>query len=341
MLVEQLFTDFEDYSGINGWCAEDNIQTLYSGKEKVFSKSVMISTWQSLTAMMKNQPEQFRELTRNVDVAIFDEAHTYKAAAVLQTMEKFIDTEWRTGTTGTIDNNKINELSLVGLMGPLFRVISTKELMDAGQVTELKIKALMLKYPEHVRKAMKGMTYQQEVDFIIGSQQRNHFIAGLTKACAGNTLILFNFVERHGSVLYELVQQKLEGSGRSIYFIHGGTDVDSREEIRHTVEKEKDAVIIATASLFSTGINIPSIQNIVFAVPSKSTIRIRQSIGRGLRLKQGKSQCNLYDIVDDLSYKSWNNTTLKHFQERVAVYDSEQFNWTLLNIDLDKVPSKP
>lgn len=328
MLVEQLYADFADYSSLNGWNPEDHIQLLYSGKEKLFTKSVMISTWQSLTAMMKNQPAEFSQLVKSVDVALFDEAHTYKANAVLQTMERFIDTEWRTGTTGTIDNNKINELSLVGLMGPIFKVISTKTLMETGQVTELRIKALMLSYPEHIRKAMKGLTYQQEVDFIIANEKRNKFIANLTKACEGNTLILFNFVDRHGSVLYEMISQKLSKTGRSVYFIHGGTDVEDRESIRHTVEKEKNAVIIATASLFSTGINIPSIQNIIFAVPSKSTIRIRQSIGRGLRLKEGKTHCNLFDIVDDLSYKSWQNTTLKHFQERVAIYDSEQFQWS-------------
>lgn len=334
MLVEQLYSDFEDYSSMNGWSVGDNIQTLYSGKEKLFSSNVMISTWQSLTAMMKNQPEEFADLLCKVDVALFDEAHTYKATAVLQTMEKFINTEWRTGTTGTIDSNKINELCLIGLMGPIYKVITTKQLMDAGQVTELKIKALMLTYPEHVRKEMKNMKYQDEVNFIISSDVRNKFITNLANACVGNTLILFNYVDRHGSVLNELIQDKVKGSGRSVHFIHGGTDVESREQIRLAVEKEESSIIIATASLFSTGVNIPSIENIIFAVPSKSTIRIRQSIGRGLRLKDGKSKCTLFDIVDDISYKTWKNTTLKHFAERVAIYDSEQFAWELVKVSL-------
>jgi superfamily II DNA or RNA helicase len=334
MLVEQLYSDFEDYSSNNGWAVEDNVQTLYSGKEKLFSANVMISTWQSLTAMMKNQPREFADLVSKVDVALFDEAHTYKATAVLQTMEKFTQTEWRTGTTGTIDSNKINELCLIGLMGPIYKVITTKQLMDAGQVTDLKIKALMLTYPEHVRKEMKGMKYQDEVEFIIASDARNKFIANLANACQGNTLILFNYVERHGAVLYELIKQKVAKSKRGVYFIHGGTDVSDRETIRNAIDKEDSSIIIATASLFSTGVNIPSIENIIFAVPSKSTIRIRQSIGRGLRLKEGKTKCTLFDIVDNLSYKTWMNTTLKHFQERVTIYDSEQFNWELMKIDL-------
>ena len=337
MLVEQLFSDFKDYSGINGWDVEDNIQMLYSGKEKIFDKNVMISTWQSLHAMIKNQPKNFKEIVDNVDAMVLDEAHTYRASAVLETMEKFIHSEWRTGTTGTIDNSKINELSLIGLMGPIYRVITTKELMDRGQVTELKIKALLLEYPEEVRKTFKGLKYQDEVKFIVSNDTRNKFIANLTKACKGNTLILFNFVESHGVVIYDLVKSKLDGTGRKVHFVHGGTDVDSREEIRLMVETEQDSVIIATASLFSTGINMPSIENIIFAIPSKSTIRIRQSIGRGLRLKNGKHYCTLYDIVDDMSYKSWENTTLKHFHDRVSIYDSEQFNWTLTKIQLSSI----
>lgn len=334
MLVEQIFSDFKDYSSANGWDVDDNVQLLYSGKEKLFNKPLMISTWQSITAMMKNQPDEFYNLTSKVDVALFDEAHTYKAAAVLSTMEKFVKTGWRTGTTGTIDNNKINELSLIGLMGPIYKVISTKQLMDAGQVTSLKIKALMLQHPIELRQQLKGMKYTEEISYIVGCESRNKFIVNLAKACKGNTLILFNFVERHGAVLHSMLESKLANSGRSIYFVHGGTDVEDREKIRLTVEKEDDAIIVATSSLFSTGINMPSIANIIFAVPTKSTIRIRQSIGRGLRLKDGKSHCNLFDIVDDLSFKSYTNTTMQHFQERVKVYDAEQFEWELIKVEL-------
>lgn len=334
MLVEQLFSDFEDYSSHNGWNVSDNIQLLYSGKEKFFGSNVIISTWQSLHAMIKNAPKMFQTIVNSADVALFDEAHTYKAAAVLQTMEKFIDTAWRTGTTGTIDNNKVNELSLIGLMGPIYKVITTKELMDSGKVTQLRIKALMLKHPEHMRQAMKGMKYEEEIAYLISCEARNKFIANLAKACTGNTLILFNFVDRHGSILHELISKKLEGTGRSVYFIHGGVDIEDREQIRKVVENEKDAIIIATASLFSTGTNIPSLENIIFGVPSKSTIRIRQSIGRVLRLKDGKTSCTLYDIVDDLSYKSYTNTTLNHYEERVKIYDAEQFDHTLMQLEL-------
>jgi superfamily II DNA or RNA helicase len=337
MLVEQLFSDFKDYSGINGWDVESNIQMLYSGKEKLFDKNVMISTWQSLHAMLKKQPHYFNELVSNVDAMIMDEAHQYKASAVLETMEKFTFTEWKTGTTGTIDNSKINELSLIGLIGPIHKIITTKELMDRGQVTELKIKALLLEYPKEIRNTMKGIKYKDEIKFLVGNETRNKFITNLAAACNGNTLILFNFVDSHGSILYDMISNKLKETNRNVYFVHGGTDITDRENIRQTVENESNSIIIATASLFSTGINMPSIENIIFAIPSKSTIRIRQSIGRGLRLKSGKQFCTLYDIVDDISVGSFKNTTLNHFYDRVSIYDTEQFNWNLSKINLTNI----
>jgi len=93
-------------------------------------------------------------------------------------------------------------------------------------------------------------------------------------------------------------------------------------------------IILASFGTYSTGVNIPSIENIIFASPSKSRIRNLQSIGRGLRLKDGKTTCILYDVADDLSYKSWKNHTLNHFLERVKLYSEEKFNVKISEVNL-------
>jgi superfamily II DNA or RNA helicase len=122
--------------------------------------------------------------------------------------------------------------------------------------------------------------------------------------------------------------------GRKVFFVYGGTDVTDREAIRHITEKESDAIIVASFGTFSTGINIPSIENVIFASPSKSKIRNLQSIGRGLRLKDGKSGCKLYDIADDLHWKTWKNHTLNHAAERYKTYAEEEFKVKLVEFDL-------
>ena len=119
-------------------------------------------------------------------------------------------------------------------------------------------------------------------------------------------------------------------------FVHGGVDVEAREEVRAIAESGKSVIIIASSAIFSTGVNIPAIENVIFAMPTKSTVRVRQSIGRGLRLLKGKSHCTLFDIADDMSYKSYTNTTLRHMFSRIEVYEKEQFEFGVVKINVSR-----
>ena len=325
-LVEQLYTDFEDYSSANGWSVKDACQKLYSGFTKDFTKEVLITTWQSVYLQPKSWFKQF-------DVIFGDEAHQFKAKSLTTVMEKMDNIRYRIGTTGTLDNKKVHRLVLEGMFGPVHRVTTTKALMDSGRLSNLNIMCVILKYSEEVRKANKNMTYQDEMDFIVSNESRNKFIRNLAIKSEGNTLVLFQYVEKHGKILYDLIKEKAK-DGRKIFFVYGGTDTSDREAIRHITEGESDAIIIASFGTFSTGINIPSIENVVFASPSKSKIRNLQSIGRGLRLKEGKTHCNLYDIADDLHWKSWKNHTLNHAAERYKTYAEEQFDIKLVEVDI-------
>ena len=210
------------------------------------------------------------------------------------------------------------------------KVISTKELIDTNRIADLRIKALVLKYDDKTRKEMKEAKYDDEIKFLAQCRERNNFIKNLALGRTGNTLVLFQMVEKHGKLLYDLINRE----DRKIFFIHGGVDVEERESAREITEKENNAIIIASYGTFSTGINIRNLHNIIFASPSKSRIRNLQSIGRGLRKGDKKSKATLYDIADDLSYKSWNNFTLKHFAIRVKMYNEEEFDYKIYNIRL-------
>jgi superfamily II DNA or RNA helicase len=325
-LVEQMYADFEDYSSANGFDVKNHCQKLYSGFPKEFTKDVLITTWQSIYLQPKGWFKQF-------DVIFGDEAHQFKAKSLTTIMEKLDTVQHRIGTTGTLDNKKIHQLVLEGVFGPVHRVTTTKKLMDEGKLTALNITCLILKYSEEIRKERNKNTYQDEMDFLVGNEKRNKFIRNLAVNSKGNTLVLFQYVEKHGKVLYDLIRNKV-AEGRHVFFVHGGTEVADRESIRHITEKETDAIIIASYGTFSTGINIPSIENVIFASPSKSKIRNLQSIGRGLRLKDGKESCNLYDIADDLHWKSWKNHTLNHAAERYKTYVEEQFKLKMVEVNL-------
>ena len=131
-------------------------------------------------------------------------------------------------------------------------------------------------------------TYHDEMEYLVNHKGRNNLIKNLVKDLDGNTLVLFNYVEKHGDPLYELINTNIDPE-RKIFFVHGGTDVQDREEVRQITELENNAVIIASYGTFSTGINIKRLHNIIFASPSKSRIRNLQSIGRVLRRGEGKT----------------------------------------------------
>ena len=148
----------------------------------------------------------------------------------------------------------------------------------------------------------------------------------------GNSLILFQFVEKHGKILYDMINK--ESGTKKIFFIYGKTDVEIRESVRTIMENEKDCIIVASTQIFSTGINIKNLHNIIFSSPSKSRIRTLQSIGRVLRKSENKEIATLYDISDDLRSGKHINFTLKHFISRLKLYDEEKFNYKLYNIQL-------
>jgi superfamily II DNA or RNA helicase len=325
-LVEQLTSDFKDYSETNGWEVSKYVHKIYQGQEKDTDKFLTISTWQSLYKMPKQWFAQF-------DFVIGDEAHQFKAKSLTDIMTGLTNAKYRIGTTGTLDGTKTHRLVLEGLFGSVRKVITTKELMDAKHLAEFQIKCLLLRHSESICQAAKGFTYQQEIEYLVLNESRNRFIANLAVSLDGNTLVLFQYVDKHGRILHKLIADKL-GAERKVFFVSGDTDVDIREEIRKIVEQETNAIIVASFGTFSTGINIRNLHNIIFASPSKSRIRNLQSIGRGLRKSDTKESAQLFDIADDMRYKKHENYTLKHFAERIKIYTEEKFSFKVYKIEL-------
>ena len=321
-LVEQMYTDFESY----GWNVKKNCHRLYSGYSNQTDKKVLISTWQSLYKLPKSYFEQF-------GCVFGDEAHLFKSKSLTEIMTKLIDCKYRIGLTGTLDGAHTHKLVLEGLFGAVNKVTTTKKLMDKKQLSNLAVRCLILKHSEANAKMVASGKYQDEIDHLVSSKPRNNFIKNLALKIKGNTLILFQLVEKHGKGLYELIKNK-SGKDREVFFVYGGVDAEQREKVREIAEKSNNAIIVASYGTFSTGINIRNLHNIIFASPSKSRIRNLQSIGRGLRLGDNKVNATLYDIADDLQYKSKENFTLKHFQERINIYTEEEFDYEIHNINL-------
>ena len=319
-LVEQMYKDFEDY----GWDAESYCHKIYGGKEKSNNAAVTITTWQSVYKLD-------RSFFENFSVVIGDEAHLFKSKSLIEIMTKLHHAKYRFGFTGTLDGTQTHKWVLEGLFGPSYKIIRTSELIEKGHIADLDITCLVLKHNPQTFES-----YADEISYLILHEKRNNFIKNLSLELKGNTLVLFNYVEHHGKPLYELISSNNKNNNRKIFFIHGGVDTEDREKMREITERENNAIIIASYGVFSTGINIRNLHNVVFASPSKSRIRNLQSIGRVLRKSKNKSKAMLYDISDDCTHKSRRNYTLNHLVERIKIYNEEKFNYNVITVNLQE-----
>jgi superfamily II DNA or RNA helicase len=219
------------------------------------------------------------------------------------------------------------------LFGRIVKVANTDDLIKQKHLAELKIKAILLQYPDHIREEHEKDTYQDEKAFLTEYHPRNEFIKNLALSLKENTLLLFERVE-HGKELYNLIKSWHKGN---VYLVHGGVETEEREYIRKIIESENDSITVASFGTFSTGTNVKNLHNLILASPGKSRIRILQSIGRGLRRLEGvKHSCTLFDIGDDLSWEKKKNITLKHFLERMKIYEAEKFPYKRYSVRIGK-----
>jgi len=330
-LVHQMAGDFADYG------CKDEIYTIQGGVDKNTKAPIVISTWQSLVKQSKDWFQQF-------GVVMGDEAHTFQAKSLTTIMHKLNKCEFRHGFTGTLKSSesKTHRLVLEGCFGEVKRIVSTKKLMDEGTVADFEVKAIVLNHSNEQKAAFKKAMstvkesvrrWPAEREFIVNHEKRNNFIKNLLWSLKDqNNLVLFDLVEKHGKILEPMLRKE----GRELHFIYGATKGDERERIRHLVENDpvKQHDILASYGVFSTGVNIKRLDNVIFASSGKSEIKVLQSIGRSLRKAEDSRKAVLYDIADDLSVGSYENYTLKHFKSRIEIYSSEEFPFKIYNIDI-------
>lgn len=263
--------------------------------------------------------------------------HGAKSKTLISILTKLTNCKYRFGTTGTLDDDPLNEATIEGLFGPQYKSISTAEMIEQGYAPKFRVKCIVLKHPKEVcqtfrqkkpNKQKPGELYQEEVAYLNSCEKRNMFLKNLMLSLKGNKLLFFKQIE-HGKILKSLLEKDMK-----IFHIDGGVDKGVREEIRKAIESEDDCGLVASMGTTSTGISVNKLKHMIAGASSKGKIKVLQSIGRMLRLHDDYEDVILYDIVDDMSIGSYKNYTLNHFIERTNIYDKEQFPYTIYNVKL-------
>ena len=295
-LVEQLNNDFIEYGVTfthSGW----------TGKNPLQNTEVVICNTENFCASFDKHP-----WIKNVNLLIQDECHKARNSGQLAKNISKIKTPHKYGFTGTLPKEDIDRWKIIGTFGPIIFEKQSKELRDAGYLTEACIKIVKLNHNNPPK-----MDYKQELKYVYTSGLRHIIVKKIASKLTNNTLILVNHIE-HGMDTLDLLSSI---EGKQVYFVHGGMPVEERQEIIKKMELQNNIITIAMSSIFSTGINIKNIHYIMFLAGGKSFIRIIQSIGRGLRLHDSKNKLTLIDICDNLKY------SMQHIEHRKQFYDEQ------------------
>ena len=329
MLVDQLISDIRSYSiDDNSFDVDEHYHQVFAGQKKTSNKNVILSTWQSIIAIQKEDMDEYLE---QFEAIIIDESHGCDANSLKMIMEKSINAKYRIGLSGTFKNSTSHRLAIEGMFGSIKKMVSIKELMDAGHIAKLKIKCIVLNYSEEMRKLVSTMDYDQELDTIIGYQKRNKFIANLADKIEGNTLTILRYIEKHANNLKDLYDAK---NNKITYLLTGETDKDEAIFIKNNMEKITNANLMGTYGKLATGMSVVNLNNGIMASPSKSKIKVLQFIGRLLRKGKNKTHATIYDIVDRLDYDGKENYLMKHFRERHKYYTDEEFDVEIIEIKI-------
>lgn len=291
-------------------------------KDKHFDKSLTISTWQSLM----NWPDALHEL----DYVICDELHRFASEHTSDIVQKTTNCLYKLGFTGTIPEDPVQKMQLIGLFGLPKTYITSRELIQRGLATPIKINSIFLNYNQEDKKLFKEIKasgrsknkYPNQLQFIKEHEKRTEFVVNLTCRVKdkGNALLLFQHTE-HGKSLFIDIMKKLypnvEVQNKNItgkksfefqekyrvYFLNGEDNSETREKTRKILEEHEDAILVANYAILSTGVSVKRLYNMIFGSPMKSYTTISQSIGRLMRLYQGKTESNIYDVVDVLNFR--------------------------------------
>ena len=319
-LVEQLYSDFKNDYGWNQ--VLDHVCLNYGGKILDLSKNVLITTWQSV---YKNDERFFEKY----DALIVDEAHQMQGKSISEIGKKCSKAKFRIGLTGSMPDNEADFNTVIGYLGPVIHKVMSKELIDKGIISQIKIKNLILRYPSSMCCARSS--YQKEVDDINSYANRNLALDHIIKNAkeTDNILILVTKIEHLRNIKIYL-EKKFPG--KVVHEIYGKTEADVRENIRKGLENESGSILVASYGTFSTGVSVKKLHHIVLFSSYKSQIKILQSIGRGLRKHESKEFVTIHDVVDKMCFsdgrKTYNNFCYKHWKDnRLGYYREQEFDY--------------
>lgn len=306
---------------------EKYLITPWTGKKPINLESNIIVAGSDI---LLSRFKEYKKDLLQINAIIVDEVHTLKSSNKVSKIIREFKSEYKIGFTGTLPDKQEDVWSVKGIIGPVRYEKPSAELRDNNFLTPVSVYGLNMNLSNVPTKIYdddgnaQPFSYTDELEWLHKNQEFNSNISKILDKISGNTLLLFTHLAHCDSLEKNCTNYC---KNKKILVIQGETPFDQRADIKAQLEKENNLIVIAQASIFSTGINVKNLPNLVFpGVLGKSGVRIVQSIGRILRLAEGKQKAKVYDIVPNTKYCQ------KHWEQRKLIYSKEKIDFKEITI---------
>ena len=248
-LLTQFKNDIKDYNLIDLY---NDTHVIGGGNtDKHFNCTLTISTWQSL---LRRDGLNLNEL----DYVITDEAHRFASEETSAIVSETKNCKFKWGFTGTLPEDPVQKMQLLGLFGMPKTYVTSRQLIDRGLATPIKINSIVFNYNRDDKNIFKESgNYSKQLKFIKDHEKRNEFIIKLIAKIQskGNTLCLFQHTD-HGKGLFidtmkrlypDVLVENKDITGKKsfdfqeqygVYFLNGEDDAKTRERTRKILEED-------------------------------------------------------------------------------------------------------
>ena len=340
--TEEKFYEYEDRCGHKpSWKS----QCVFSGAGKEQGNfEITFGTYQSLCKKGIEYFEQF-------DAVLIDETHHAKADSIKTILLKCYNAKYKIGLTGTLPKEgTCNSFTIQAYLGPRVYSLQSADLIKEGNATPVNVIGIELDYLDPQKKHDLYLLRDVKADEKDGlkllnlektiareDRKRLIYICETISKTKKNSLVLFADIKHeYGRKIYNWIR---ENTNKNVYYIDGATDVDNRDFYKKKMEEENDIILVASMGTFSEGIDILNVHNIFITESNKSEIIVRQILGRGMRLMNGKEIIIIIDFSDNFHYPGVNkfqqkNYLMRHAMEREHIYKEKGFPFKKFKVKL-------
>ena len=314
-----------------------------SKKEDNAQVNIVFGTFQSLT---KKDLEYFAKF----DAVFIDETHHARNYSIKNIIVKSFNSKYNIGMTGTLpQEGSLDSFTVQSYLGPCVYLVKSSDLIAANFATPVKVIGVEMDYlDEDVKKNLYNLRnvsadekdgvklLNLEKDIIRENRKRLVYVCETIAKTTKNSLVMFADIKNeYGRSIFNWLK---ENTDKTVYYIDGGTSAEHRDYFRKQMEEQEGVIIVASITTFGEGINVLNCHNIFIVESHKSEYIIRQALGRGMRLMEGKELITIIDFRDNFIYGSHRyqkiNYLMRHAHERERIYKDKGFPFKSFSIKL-------